>query len=258
MTDTNTAGNTDICRVSFKAPVFWEADPTLWFHQVESQFIVSGITVDATKFHSVVAALDTKVLKCVRDIIIKPPSENAYETLKDKILSYYEESDGSRLKKLFSGLSLGDQRPSQLLCEMENLNGGKLNQTALRELWLQRLPINVQQILGVCMDDMQDNQKLARLADKVYETSGQILASVDFQTPPTQIKDLEARIAKLEARSNNTQRRSRYFRKRDRRDSQNRSKSPQPHTSTEMCWYHRKFDNLANRCVPPCKWAENA
>lgn len=251
--------NAMMCKVAFRAPVFWEADPLLWFHQVESQFVVSGITTDSTKFHSVVAALDARVLRCVREIVTKPPKVNAYGTLKSKILDYYEESDGSRLKKLFSGLSLGDQKPSQFLCELENLNGGKLDDATLRELWLQRLPLNIQQILGVCADEMQDNSKLARLADKVYETSGKVLAPVDSQSPPPEVQGLVARIAELEAQLKSTQRsgRSQSNKRRYRSSSRNRFKPPQPSTSSEECWYHRKFGKLAHKCVSPCSYSEN-
>lgn len=247
-----------LCRVAFKAPMFWESDPELWFHQVESQFIVSGISSDSTKFHAVVAALDTKVLKCVREVITKPPSEKAYITLKEKILAFYEESEGSKLKKLFSDLSLGDQKPSQFLCELENLNGGKLSDSALRELWLQRLPINIQQILGACSEDIKDNSKLSRLADKVYETSGKVLAPVVSKSPSPEVQSLEARIAELEAKLEQTVRGRSQSRKRYRRNSRKSFKSPQSTTSRENCWYHHKFGKSAHKCIPPCKFSENS
>ncbi|GFV56516.1 hypothetical protein TNCV_2276541 [Trichonephila clavipes] len=48
----------EVGRIAFKPPPFWETDPNLGFIRVESQFTVSGITSDKTKFHSVVAVVD--------------------------------------------------------------------------------------------------------------------------------------------------------------------------------------------------------
>ncbi|GBM77662.1 Retrovirus-related Pol polyprotein from transposon opus [Araneus ventricosus] len=61
----------ELARVAFRAPPFWETDPDLWFLQLESQFKLSSISTDETKFHSVVAALDSKVLSYVSDIVRK-------------------------------------------------------------------------------------------------------------------------------------------------------------------------------------------
>ena len=45
--------------VSVKLPTFWLADPTLWFHQVESVFRTRPpkITADSTKFNHVMSHL---------------------------------------------------------------------------------------------------------------------------------------------------------------------------------------------------------
>lgn len=249
----------DICRVAFKAPKFWEADAELWFAQVEAQFAVSGISVDKTKFNAVIAALEPRILKCVRDIIIKPPSEDAYGELKSRVLSYFEQSESSRLKLLLNDLVLGDQRPSQLLCEMESLNGDKMNTSAIRTLWLQRLPHNVQQILGVCSDDDTDNKKLAKIADKICETSGNIIAASDtridsppFQTLRNEIADLRLKVEEISRKpmAYNTRKRTRSF-----QNNGDRAKSPAK--TKKYCWYHFKFKSDARKCVPPCKWSEN-
>lgn len=250
----------DICRVAFKAPKFWEEDAELWFAQVEAQFVVSGITADQTKFNAVIAALEPRILKCVRDIIIKPPSEDAYDELKSRVLTYFEQSESARLKLLLNDLVLGDQRPSQLLCEMESLNGDKMNSSAIRTLWLQRLPHNVQQILGVCSDDTSDNKKLAKIADKIYETSGNVIAASDvridnssFQTLRNEIADLKVRIEEISRKpmAHNARKRTRSF-------QNNGVRAKSPARTKKYCWYHFKFKNDARKCVPPCKWSENS
>ena len=92
---------TEVSRVSFRAPPFWEADVDLWFLQVESQFITAGITADKTKFHSVISVLDTKILSYVSDLVRNPPTHDLYETLKKRILSRFAQSETARLKSIF-------------------------------------------------------------------------------------------------------------------------------------------------------------
>ncbi|GBN38059.1 hypothetical protein AVEN_132520-1 [Araneus ventricosus] len=68
----------ELARVAFRAPPFWETDPDLWFLQLESQFKLSGISIDETKFHTVVAALDSTLLSCVSDIVRNPPASSSH------------------------------------------------------------------------------------------------------------------------------------------------------------------------------------
>lgn len=247
-----------VCRLAFKAPVFWNDDPALWFAHVESQFVVAGISVDSTKFHAVVAALDCKVLKCVRDIIVKPPPEKAYEVLKERVLNFYERSEGSKLSLLLNDLHLGDQRPSQLLCEMESLNGGRLNETALRALWMQRLPLNVQQILSVCTDENLVLSKLAKIADRVCE-SARADPGVSRVEDVSSVDSLRADIVELKNAFKNLSSEvgSRDFRERKNSGKFFRPRSRSGSRSRDLCWYHNRFGERAVKCVPPCKWQGN-
>lgn len=250
-----------IGRVAFKAPVFWESDPALWFGQVESQFVIAGLSSDTTKFHAVVAALEPKVLNCVRDLVINPPAKEAYEALKKRILNFYERSESSKLKLLLNDLQLGDRRPSQLFCEMEALNNGKISQGALRALWMQRLPNSVQQILSVCSDDITESSKLAQVADKVYEGSqfsGSHLAVVEagnsgIESLRNDIADLQKAVTEMQVNSLSTKTRN----NRGRSRSRIRSRSPSTTRQNDYCWYHAKFGVRAHQCRSPCKWSEN-
>ena len=63
----------EVAGISVKIPPFWAEQPALWFAQVEAQFLVAGITQDATKFGHVVGKLEGRYAIEVADIITDPP-----------------------------------------------------------------------------------------------------------------------------------------------------------------------------------------
>ncbi|GBO35472.1 hypothetical protein AVEN_191956-1 [Araneus ventricosus] len=126
--------DSQISRIAFKAPVFWKDDPELWFFQEESQFVTAGISNDSTKFHEVVAALNSNVLSCVRNIVRNSPLENAYIALKYRVLHQFAQSSSARLNLLLKGLQLGDKHPSHLLGEMRNFTPAKMDDDILQTL----------------------------------------------------------------------------------------------------------------------------
>ncbi|KAI8121698.1 hypothetical protein CVS40_7331 [Lucilia cuprina] len=113
-------GQMEISRVAVKALPFWRSDPLLLLKQIESQFIMSGITQDATKFHTIVASIESNILEKVQDIILNPPSSNMYEALKSKQI-----------------------KPSDLLSQMCSLTQNRVFDEILKQLWMQRLPSQI-------------------------------------------------------------------------------------------------------------------
>ncbi|GBM32999.1 hypothetical protein AVEN_263493-1 [Araneus ventricosus] len=114
-----------VARVSFKAPPFWKQNPKFIFcthTQIESQFAIAGITKDETKYHHVVAAIETDVIAQDSDIILNPPEELKYEALKERLIEQFADSETHRLKLLLQELQLGDDRPTRLLCKMRDLS----------------------------------------------------------------------------------------------------------------------------------------
>jgi len=76
--------------VHFKLPPFWPADPQIWFAKVEAQLVYYerdyGATVQKTKFHHIVASLAPEFATEVRDLILNPPGEQSYDTLKEQLI----------------------------------------------------------------------------------------------------------------------------------------------------------------------------
>lgn len=251
------AANLELSRVAFKAPPFWEAEPELWFHQLESQFVIAGITAEETKYHCVISALDSKALASVRDIIRNPPTVKAYESLKSKIVETFSQSESAQLKLLLQDLQLGDKRPSQLLLEMQNLSCQKLNSDILRTLWQQRLPIHVQQILSVCKDPINE---LALIADKICEIScfqsvSEVQNSHDnspFQSLRDEISVLSTKVERLSRqRCRDKSRNYRYQRSKSRNLTFDNTRTGR------LCWYHNRFGDKAHKCIKPCQFSEN-
>ncbi|XP_066253847.1 uncharacterized protein [Euwallacea similis] len=171
-------------RIFIKAPPFSRTDPELWFSQLESQFFINGVTSDDLKFHTTIGIMDTESLICVRDLIIKPPMNNKFQTLRQKVLDALVESQEKKYKKLFSQLQLGDKKPSILLSEMNSLGGSSLQEEMLKTLWMQRLPHNMQTILTACSLPLSEVANIAdKIADVEFSQVSQIKSEVCTSSP---------------------------------------------------------------------------
>ena len=132
--------------VAIKLPPFWKGDPLVWFAQAEAQFTTRAISTEATKYAYVIAALPQEV---VQYVLISPPDKDEYTTLKAKLIAGVSASEQRRVQMLLTEEELGDRKLSQLLRRMEQFLGEqKLEKGILKQLFLQRLPVNVRLILA--------------------------------------------------------------------------------------------------------------
>ena len=76
--------------------------------------------------------------------------------LKGRICKQYAQSKNARLRTLLQDLQLRDQRLTHLLHQMQILAENKISEEVLKQLWLQRLPIHMQQILSISKDKLSD------------------------------------------------------------------------------------------------------
>lgn len=244
-------------RVSVKVPPFWKDNATIWFKQIESQFINAGINSDTTKYHTVVGNIETEVLSQVSDIIVSPPTSHAYDALKKRLIEVFSESEERKLKKLLQDIDLGDKRPSVLLRQMKDLAGERIASQLLQSLWLQRLPSQMQAILAASEDDLP---KLAIMADKIADVTlpeihsselkmkmndSDLRSSNTFEDLQKQILDLSQKVDRLftlHSRGRSP------FRSNSRNSSRHRS------PPCDICWYHLKFREKATKCNAPCSF----
>ena len=146
----------------------------------------------------------------------------------------------------FSSEKLGDRKPTQLLRHMQQLLGdkaGAMDNSVLRELFLQRLPANVRMVLVSTAD--QANQS-GELADKVVEVATPSVATVsaicfydEFEQLRAEVTSLRKVVESLPLITN----------KRGQARSRSRGCSPGPRPPTEphLCWYHAKFEETAQK-----------
>nr|XP_054757209.1 uncharacterized protein LOC129263323 [Lytechinus pictus] len=255
--------------VAIKLPPFWRSDPLVWFAQAEAQFATRAITQEATKYAHVIAALPQDVAQEIRDILVNPAATDQYSTLKKSLIARVSASEQRRVQLLLTEEELGDRKPSQLLRRMEQLLGEqKLEKGIFKQLFLQRLPVNVRQILASTSEALPLSE-LAALADRIVETQpytpGTISAIAHGNaeaTPkatPKASSDLESQVSELTRLVRNLttvvgdiQRSRSRSRSRKRDSRQVRRDTSTDASSDELCWYHHKFGDNAHRCRPPC------
>ncbi|XP_065290474.1 uncharacterized protein [Dermacentor albipictus] len=272
--DTELTGTTeqqDVSAVSIRLPPYWDRNPAVWFLQAESQFILSGVRTEQRKYHLVVSALSPAAAEEVADLLSGPPPATPYSDLKAVLLERTTTSQRARMQQLLSAEDLGDRRPSQLLRRMRQLmsdNTAVSDDRLLRELFMQRLPVNVQMVLATAT--VMDLNSLASLADKVMEvvtpavcnvTSSITTASSAPQTSSSADSPIDVLCNRLEQlvcaaeRHRTSPRHGRYrSSSRSRRPREERSRSQTP---PRVCFYHRRFGQEARHCLRPCAWQGN-
>lgn len=246
------AGNgPHVARIALRLPQFWRSNVRLWIAQCDNAFAYSGITSDDTKFSALVAHIDAETLEHVADIVLTPPPTDKYKKLSGRLISEFAESDQQKIKKLLCDLQLGDEKPSHLLRKMRGLAGTQLQDDFLQNLWLQRMPPHIQTVLSASSDPLD---KLAVIADKVAEivSPASVCATVAEPPAPTvtdilckKLEELSLQVAELS--------RGRSF---SRNPSRDRSRS-HSRRKGNLCFYHARFGDSAEKCKPPCAFQKN-
>uniref|UniRef100_A0A2A4JI65 DUF7041 domain-containing protein n=1 Tax=Heliothis virescens TaxID=7102 RepID=A0A2A4JI65_HELVI len=259
---------------SQRIPLIWRDRIRLWFAQFEA-IMSPQKKGDQVMYEVLVGQLERQDLDEISDIILRPPEKNRYETLKNRLLQVYDESEQRQVQRLLSEMELGDLKPSQLLRRMRNLAADNISDSTLRVMWTNHLPQSVRAVLAVSdnIAKHSDLHDLAVMADKILEQTHPTGAVAAISVPPpprasTSSSSIEAKIemlieeiAELKARD----RRS-FDRHRSRSSSRtrqqraprgrNRSNTPrrQPPGQANICYYHRRFGADAQRCTRPCDY----
>ena len=256
-TDDHPAADTHLSHVAIRLPPFWPTDPAIWFAQAEAQFATRNITNETTMFRHIVASLSPETAVEVRDLLLNPPTDQPYTVLKETLTRRTAESAQLRVQRLISGEELGDRKPSQLLRRMQQLVGdASISDTFMRQLFLQRLPPNIQLVLSGISEDLTLD-KQAQLADRMTETQVPAVSAATESAPSMAdtINALHNAVDKLQRQMSQLQRpqRSHTFRQRSR--SASRTRYPD---RPDLCFYHWRYGDKARKCnKSTCKMSLN-
>nr|VZI04069.1 unnamed protein product [Spirometra erinaceieuropaei] len=155
--------------INFTLPKFWQHAPELYFIRIELTFYSANLTKELAKYHKLVELLPDSVISQVQSLLANPPVDAPYSTLKAEILRLNSVSDRQRYHQLLKEESLCDWKPSELLRRMRSLFGDmEVDDTFVREIFLERLPADVQTIMASASEDLTVSQ-LAEMADRIIE-----------------------------------------------------------------------------------------
>lgn len=236
-------------RLSIRTPPFWKINPQLWFRQVEGQFTNAGIVNDLTKFNTIIGVIDSEILSTVSDIVLNPPAANIYETLKQRLIKQFTDSDSKKLKTLLNDIQIGDMKPSDLLRKMRELSCNKVGDDLLKELWIQRLPSSIKTVVSSNDGDLDI---LVPIADRIFETA-QINVIHTLPNPNDElleiVQNLTQEINSLKIN----------FRNRSRSKERFSQKPKSRHdSSSKICWYHKVYKDKATKCTQPCSFINHS
>ena len=253
-----------IDRVATKIPPFWARDPELWFRQVESQFALSGITNDDTKFHYVTGNLDARYAEDVRDILVDPPETGKYQLLKTELIRRLGTSQEKKTRQLLEQEEMGDRKPSQFLRHLRGLAGTAVPDELLKTIWLGRIPASMRVILvtqteagldkmaefaDAVSDALPERHQVAAVSTDSFETMLERL-TIHITTKMGELANgLRQEIAAVEDRVSARGSRSRERRSPSRQRARSRGRG-----KDGVCWYHWRFGADATRCEPPCNF----
>lgn len=218
-----------IGNVGLRLTEFWTKDATAWFATVEAQFQTRKITGSRSRYHHVVASLNQETCSIIRDILVGDEAEQTYENLKATLIERTSLSEEQRMRKLTALGPLGDRRPSQLFRDMQLLDPDNSAGSGMKKaIFINLMPAHIRAVLRAKKD--LSLAEISDLADRVLDpedstTSAFLpISQMSPQSYPSP-SDVQA------------------------------LRRPTEHNSTNICWYHRRWGQKAQKCNTPCSWS---
>ncbi|UYV80163.1 hypothetical protein LAZ67_18001859 [Cordylochernes scorpioides] len=198
-------------------------------------------------------SLDPKYVENIWDIV-SSESKTKFAESKVGLLNWFKESENARIKRLITGVELGNMKPSQVLQKLRAIATPDISEKLIRTLWLDKLPDSFKAILLVSDEDVN---KLAAMADKITDlTTKSEIYDINHDTNKVlldKISEIERHISQInvEHYSRRDTRQSNSARTRSRSRS-NRRFNP----NGKLCYYNYRFGKkcLPGKCVQPCGW----
>lgn len=240
-------------------PAFEKTNVEAWFLAMDYWFKATDTKDDEHKFNLVIAKQGVLTLPKLKEILDNQPATEKYKYIKEKLISFYAESEQVCLNILLSGMPLGDQKPSELFQEMKRVAGDTVTEKALKGLWSRRLPDHAR---AAVVASTGTAEEFTRIADAIVEAM-QLKTINEVKTETTtatvnEISQLKSQINELTKLFNNKFSERSRSNSRQRGNGNNRGRSTsrnrnQPPDGSTECWYHWKFGNNSRKCRSPCR-----
>ena len=227
---------------------FWTQNPELWFSIAEQKFKNFNINADYIRFSKVIESLEVSTINKISNLIRNPPQVSRYPTLKNQLISLYEESQESKLNRIFDELQLGDQKPSQLFKEIKNLADDKISDEVLFSIWVKKLPTECEQNLRG-LNKVSSLTNVLQMADGMLECSKSNISAIKTES------NFEVLSKKLDNLIDTIQQ---FHSARSQFRSSSKTRPRSTSNKQPLCYYHRRFKEKANKCVPPCSFLNNS
>jgi len=238
-----------------KLPPFEEERPLAWFKSAEVMFELQGVTNRKMWFFYTQWALTGQQKLLVDDIICMDPTPpDAYEILRERLLSLYARGERERYAKFRQIADLGGRRPSELLAEMRALYPkGEENSNAFRYEFFYRLPEDIRAYLGE--DTSSSAAELAARADKRQS------ATAKKTTPGIHAVEGEGEVSSVKQDKDKSRKRKRFSEQKGKRTGGGDawSKDVAAAEKLGLCLSHYRYGSEAYKrnCRPGCARAEN-
>lgn len=123
-----------------------------WFLRLKRWFENMNVHNDHAKFNTLVGLMEHRQMTHVLNVVMNPPTANQYTTLKEAMMHTLADSQQLRYQKLINAGELCDQKPSFRLNELRRLAGREINDSLMKQIWLNQLPSEIRAVLAVCYD----------------------------------------------------------------------------------------------------------
>jgi hypothetical protein len=254
----STASTTAALQREVKLPPFEEERPSAWFKSAEAMFELHGVANRKMWFFYTQWALTSQQKMLVDDVICMDPTPpDAYEVLKERLLSLYARGERERYGKFRQIADLGGRRPSELLAEMRALYPkGEEHSNAFRYEFFYRLPDDIRAYLGE--DTSSSAAELAARADARQ--------SATAKKPNPGVHSVEGAGEVSLVKQDNPKKRKRFSKQRGERTGGGDAGSkdatqggPKAWEKLGLCYAHYKYGSEAYKrnCRPGCARAEN-
>ena len=271
----------EINTVALKLPALWPGNPRKWTLYCEGKFRIHKITAQQTMFDHCIHAMTADQSEFVMDLMERKPSHNCYDDLKRVYIERRTPTTAERMQRLRQLGPLTDQRPSDLLRQMERILGRSIEGDEIgQEEFLRRLPAQTQLIVR-SQTYLFTVEQLAQMADRLAsvpvkhdvspnfaithadatrEDEGISLASIHQQLSKLTASNdvISAEVAEQKrSTSYSGNHRSRGVSRADTASGR-RSRMYRGLSAEGLYWYHLVWGASANKCADGCRNAGNA